>query len=254
MIFLFSGTGNSQYIAYELGYKLNEPIHSIDEHSGCDIVFEGSNLGFVFPVYSWGVPPQVLTFIKTLPDSVISASKGKAWMVCTCGDEVAMTPEMLASALKLRGIELLGRWSIIMPNNYVLLPGFDVDNKDVELKKLKEAPDRIEQISKKILAGDWEFDFVRGNWPKLKTRLIYPLFVRFGISSKKWRSLDDCIGCGKCATICPMHNIKLIQRRPEWNDNCASCCGCFHICPVNAVQYGNITKGKGQYFNPVNTF
>ena len=33
-----------------------------------------------------------------------------------------------------------------MPNNYILMPGFDVDSKEVETEKLKKAPERLKSI------------------------------------------------------------------------------------------------------------
>lgn len=41
-------------------------------------------------------------------------------------------------------------FSVAMPNNYVLLPGFDVDKKELEKKKLDEAVGRVEEINDSI--------------------------------------------------------------------------------------------------------
>lgn len=59
MIFYFSGTGNSLWIAHELSKYQDEPLISIgDEMQNSDNAFEytlleGEKVGFVFPVYSW---------------------------------------------------------------------------------------------------------------------------------------------------------------------------------------------------------
>ena len=37
-----------------------------------------------------------------------------------------------------------------MPNNYVLLPGFDVDNKELEEKKLADAVSTVSKINASI--------------------------------------------------------------------------------------------------------
>lgn len=251
MIFWFSGTGNSRYVAERLSSELHDMSLAIMATDVSSLKMEGESLGFIFPVYSWGVPPQVVEFIDRLPASFLTeADKRGIWMVCTCGDETGMCPEMLEKKLKDRGVSLRGVWSVIMPNDYVLLPGFDVDSKAVEREKLSEAPERIRTIAKSICDKEWQRDFTRGSWAKLKTSLIYPLFKRWGISYKKWRSEARCIGCGKCAQVCPMKNIEMKSKRPLWGNNCASCCACFHICPVNAVQYGKATIKKHQYMFP----
>lgn len=153
MIFYFSGTGNSKYCTDYLARLLDD-----------DKVFMNSDeigvapsgrygLGFVFPVYSWGVPPVVVDFIDSLPESFwedIKINRIPVWSVMSCGDEVALAPEMLEKVLKRKGVYLKAVWSVIMPNNYVILPGFDVDQKEVELKKLEEAPGRLQEIAERI--------------------------------------------------------------------------------------------------------
>lgn len=41
-------------------------------------------------------------------------------------------------------------FSVTMPNNYVLLPGFDVDKKELEEKKLADAIPTLNQINASI--------------------------------------------------------------------------------------------------------
>lgn len=169
------------------------------------------------------------------------------WCVATCGDETGMAVEMLRKCLLRRGIELKAAWSIIMPNVYVLLPGFGVDSKEIENRKLSEAVVRVKEISMQIKGGEWKEDVHLGSFPRIKTAICYPFFKWFGMNTKKWHHTDACIGCGKCVSACPVGNITLSDGRPVWGNDCTSCCACFHVCPVQAAQYGRITKNAGQY-------
>ena len=99
----------------------------------------------------------------------------------TCGDEVAMSPEMLQDAFRRRDVEVRSIWSVIMPNNYVLLPGFDVDSKDLADKKLADAPLRLKEICRGIMQQRETIDVVRGSMAWLKSKTVYPLFKRWGI-------------------------------------------------------------------------
>lgn len=253
MILYFSGIGNSRYAAKQIGEKISEELFFIPDLDALKLKFTGRSLGFVFPVYAWGVPEIVLSFIEKIPESVIENIKNEnvpVWMVCTCGDETGRTPEMLQKALEKRGLNLKGAWSVIMPNTYVLLPGFDVDSKELEESKLKNAVTRIGEIGEKISRGKWEWSLTRGSLPGLRTKLGYPLFKWMGISTDKWHHTSACIRCGKCAKACPVKNIAMENDGPAWGNNCLSCLACYHICPVHAVEYGSATKKKGQYYLP----
>lgn len=254
MILYFSGTGNTRYVALSLGALLGEQAADIRNLNAPEIKFEGERLIICFPVYSWGIPPVVRQFIGALPDNFMAAASGHGiWGVCTCGDETGLVPGMLRSILRRRGAEMRAFWSVTMPNNYVLLPGFNTDPAEVESAKLKAAPARLRHIAGEISRGSWTSDYIEGPWPRLKSRIIYPLFVRFGITPSCWKAGSACIGCGRCVRSCPVSNIRLATgRHPEWGNRCVSCLACYHTCPTHAVSYGRATRGKGQYLCPLN--
>ena len=248
MILYFSGNGNSRYVAEKLGKLLGERVLFIPKTDPKTLQYEGESLGVVFPVYSWGVPPIVQRFIYDLNERFIAeARKRKIWMVCTCGDETGKTPEMFRWMLGRRGLELDGAWSVIMPNTYVLLPGFDVDSRKVKEDKLDRAPKRIQHIADCIQEGRWERDVTKGSWPTLKSQVVYRLFRRWGINTSKWHWTSECIQCGKCAASCPVGNITMKGGHPRWGSDCTSCLACYNVCPAHAVEYGNATIHKGQY-------
>lgn len=250
MILYFSGTGNSAHVAKLLGDNLKEECIRITDCPASRIGFSGSSLGIVFPVYSWGVPPVLLDYIARLGERFVEdASATHIWMVAVCGDETALAPEMLKNALAIRGLVLRGGWSVQMPNNYVLLPGFDVDPASVEKHKLDTCDDAIIEIAKKICVHQWEEAYQRGSLPWLKSKLIYPIFKKYGIYPSRWRSDDRCTRCGLCMAACPVSNItRNSDGKPCWHSNCTSCLACYHICHTHAINYGSATRKKGHYF------
>ena len=248
MILYFSGTGNSRRVAERLASLLEETPVFMPEADPAALSFEGNMLGIVCPVYSWGVSPYILDYIASLGEG-FSKSVGDrpVWYVLTCGDETAYAPEILEDALRDSGLTAGGGWSVIMPNDYVLLPGFDVDSKELEERKLDASERRIVEIAERIGRGEWAHDFTRGKMQWLKSRVIFPLFKRWGIFPSRWHWTQGCVGRGRCALVCPVKHIDFETGRPRWGERCVSCTACFHICPAHAVEYGRITTHKRQY-------
>ena len=172
------------------------------------------------------------------------------FFVCSCGDDTGLTQQVLAKALKNKGWECHAGFSVTMPNNYVLLPGFDVDNKELEEKKLADAVSTVSKINASISKREELFLCHEGSMPFIKTRIINPLFNRFQMSPKHFYATDACIGCKRCEKSCPVENVTVVDGRPVCGMDCTSCLACYHVCPQHAVQYGKRTKDKGQYFNP----
>lgn len=250
MIYVFSGTGNSQTIATMLAKGLNDrvvPVTKAMRQAEMPILTDDETLGFVFPVYSWGPPEVVLSFIRSLHWLV---KPSYVYFVCTCGDDTGKTADVFCEAVKATGLHCDAGFSVIMPNTYVCLPGFDVDNEELQKRKLAHAAARMANLMERIKAREKGFDCHEGGFPRLKTYGIRPLFNRFLMSPKPFRVTGDCVSCGKCIRVCPTKNIKWKDGRPSWGDDCTMCLACYHHCPKHAIEYGKHTKGKGQYTFP----
>lgn len=100
MIFYFSGTGNSRWVAESLGKRLEDAVEDIadvkiekEEYT----LPEGEILGFVFPVYAWAPPTIVMDFISLLR---LSSAPKYVFFVCTCGDDSGKTADIFVKQLK----------------------------------------------------------------------------------------------------------------------------------------------------------
>lgn len=254
MIFYFTGTGNSLWVAKALSEALGEQLVSIaDElHKEKDgwvyPVRPDEKILFVYPVHSWGPAVSVTRFISRL---TLNGYTGQSvYSVSTCGDECGYTDLLIGKALEKRAISLTAAYSVIMPNNYILLPGFDVDDKDVEERKLQDAPARVAEIIEAIREHGQDALYHTGSMPGLKSYWIYPLFAHLAIGSNSFRVTDACISCGLCERICPTGTISMQAGKPVWTDTCVQCVACIHRCPVRAIEYGKGTLKKGRYHHP----
>ena len=252
MIFYFSGTGNSEYVARQLADALGERLigmaQAINSGEMHYKLADGEMVGWVFPTYSWGPAPIATAFARKVTIDGFG-SHTYSYMVTTCGDDIALSAQMWRAELHRRGMHCQMAMSVQMPNNYILLPGFDVDSKDLESRKRSAAVSRIAQVVQATERRSTTDDVVKGSMPWLKSRLVYPLFKRYAMSDAGFASQADvCNHCGLCAKVCPNANIKMsAEDTPQWQGNCAMCLSCIHRCPVRAIQYGNQTQKKGRY-------
>ena len=251
VIFYYSATGNTRFAARYLAEKLHtEAVDILKSDSPFSIPDEKETIGIMFPIYCWGIPPVVERFLQKIVAEVPAATY--VWGVCTCGDEAGTAMKRFNALFeKGRGRGADAIFSVTMPNTYVMLPGFDVDNPEVEKRKLDDAPLRLDNIADAVAQRKRDiYDVAQGSLPALRSA-IFPIFKKWGVTTKWWHVADNCIGCGKCAKICPAGNIKMKDSRPEWGCRCFSCCACYHCCPVKAISYASFTKNKSQYLCPL---
>lgn len=247
MIFYFSGTGNSRWVATYLRDTLHEKMYAISEIFDKNIKYtlkEGEKVGFVFPVYAWGPPPFILEFIASLH---FISDPEYIYFVCTCGDDVGKTADIFQGAIRKRGWMCNTGFSVIMPNTYVCLPGFDIDSLTIAIEKKQKAVIRMKDIVHRLAVCEKTVDCHEGSMPRLKSYVLRPFFHRFLMSAKSFCVSESCISCGMCEKICPVSNIHLSSGRPYWGNQCTMCLACYHHCPKHAIQYGRQTKNKGQY-------
>ena len=240
MIFHFSATGNSRWVARQLAALTgDEPCDIVDclkANRLPALPDDTERVGVVFPIHSWYAPAPVLDFLSRLA----VPTSAYRYAVCTCGDDVGKGMNRLA-----KHFPLDAAWSVQMPNTYV--PMFNLDAQELARQKVENARTRLPRIAEAVLAKKQAWEVHEGGFPRLKTYIIQPLFIHYYIGTKSFQVDDTCISCGLCAKHCPVSAIRLVDGRPVWSDACIHCMACLHGCPENAIQYGKGTRKKGRY-------
>ena len=230
-IFCFSATGNSLYAAKTLARKIEAQVCSMNEQAGeCldDVI------GFVFPVYFWGLPRLAEKFISEIK---ITNKTAYIFAVATSGGAVFGALGRVKELLRSQGLELSYGERLIILSNYI--PKYTIrDSEALRLKtseKLsKIAAELIKRKTRKVSAFTW--------WNKTAYN-AYPTREcdsDFSVSAA-------CTGCGTCKKVCPAHNIAMQENKPQFRHNCEHCLSCLHNCPANAIDWQRKTQGKERY-------
>ena len=120
MIFYFSGTGNSQFVAIQLAKALDEELVSIGRglRSGRMQTYHSEQpLVFVAPTYAWRMPRVVEQWIR----QTTFQGNPDAYFVLTCGDDCGNAAAYAQRLCRQVGLRFCGLAPVVMPENYVAM-------------------------------------------------------------------------------------------------------------------------------------
>ena len=244
MIFWFSGTGNSKFIAKCIAsaletdcLNLNERIKAEDTLS----VQTEENVILVTPTYAWRIPHIVSDWLEKV--DLVSAKR--IWFVMDCGSEIGNAAKYNRQLAAQKQLQYMGTAQIIMPENYIAM--FNAPQKEQARSIVEQAEPALQRVLAQLKAGQ-EFPPPRENlYDRFMSGPVNPVFYRFFVKAEAFRATDACIGCGKCVELCPLNNIHLENGKPVWGKNCTHCMACICYCPKEAIEYGKKSKGKPRY-------
>ena len=269
MIFYFSGTGNTRWAAERIAEAIGETPTDIaaelrqSSQSGGKAtdrnrpasptplhyrLGEGERLGFCFPTHGWQPPAIVRRFIRlatfeTRPDTY-------TWALTTCGDNMGEAMTILNEELQAKGLLAVTLFSLIMPESYVCLPFMYTDTEERAKQKIADAAEQLEHVCQVLTARQaGVVELERGAIPRVYSYVLGAYFNRHMVSDRKFTvDADACLRCGLCSKVCPTGDIEGIPPRWLHTGQCTSCLACYHHCPTHAINYGSITRHRGQYY------
>jgi ferredoxin/flavodoxin len=244
VVFYFSGTGNSLTVAKTLSRELgNGEVVSMAKSGNYTAAKRYDTIGFVYPVYYWGLPKSVADFVK----GIKCADKAAYYYaIATYGGIIGNGVSQIKELLDTQGIRLNYGGKLRMVANCII--SYDIFN---NIDKC------LKQADKKLLAMVQDIKNKKENKigrPNKHIERMYINMMQGASLSKDYNINNDCVGCGICKELCPVKNIELINKKPVFNNNCASCLSCMQYCPKKAINYKDKTQKRKRYTNPQITY
>lgn len=238
-IFYFSGSGNSRYVAQRLSEQLDgEAVNLV----GFEGEVDADKVGFVTGCYCNDIPRKAYELIEKLKivraDYLFSVTTSQA-----SDGYSALTVEAILAGKNLK-LNYAGHVGMLSTFVVTVLP---VVGKSEGIYRRRESA-AIKRIADDVKNGVGKPARCLAKTPRqVINKLCY-----FGLDNimrvPKKTVTNSCIGCGKCADICPCGNIVIADGKAVFGNNCTYCYGCAHICPTGAIKYGfNNIKGNKQY-------
>ena len=242
-----SGTGNTKHCVEKLLYLLDDTAKSVPlEHPQITHMLEKQDTIILgYPTQFSNAPFMVRDFIKR--NAFLWKGK-KVFCVNTMGLFSGDGTGCTARILKKYGAEILGGIQIKMPDSVC---DSKMLKKDIEENRqiVKNADKRIEQVAEQIR---------QGKYPQEGLSFIAHIKGLFGQRlwfhhktmsyTNKLKISDSCIGCGLCASLCPMKNISMIDGKAVADTKCTMCYRCISRCPEKAITLvGDEVKEQCQF-------
>lgn len=241
MILCFSGTGNSLYAARIISAVTGDELVSLNDrlrHGGPAAFSSERPFVAVVPTHAWRIPRAVEDLFRRARWE----GSRKLYFFLTCGSEPGNAAKYCRRLCAELGMEYMGMGVAVMPENYLVM--FPTPGAEEAAGIVSRAEPVIEAAAREIAALRPLAEPAVGTVDRLRSGIVNDLFRTFYVKDRPFRVSDACVGCGRCAALCPVNDIALRGGRPVWLGRCMHCMACINACPVQAIEYGRASAGR----------
>ena len=245
VIFYFSGTGNSKFIARMFAQKMGFDCVDIEEaKQAAAWVSKADTVAFCYPIYG-STPPRPMREFVAAHKSLFD---GKQLIIfCTqllgSGDGA----RCLTDHMKGVGCRVIYAEHFLMPNNVNNLFFLPITGDKRDKKYCADAKKKKDRVCEDIQKGRV---VLRGFNPLSKLLGLSQRAFMPGIEARSTHKVyinENCTRCGLCTQTCPVGNLILTQDRMAPQGNCMLCYRCTNLCPQRAIKVLFRAWPKKQY-------
>lgn len=222
-ILYFTGTGNSLYVAKKLGGDLISIPQAIKENN---YHFSDDKIGIIFPTHHISIPKYIENFLKK-----VKLNSNYIFVIMTYGFFNAGAGSYVKRLTESYNIKLSYINAIKMVSNY--LPSFEM-TKQKKLESKLQIDNNLNAICYDI-NNSKQFIIKNSAISRFATNMSSKKKKKPGLSNKFHVQSDSCVKCAACIKVCPVNNVTLNSKGPQFGNKCISCLACVQNCFKSAI-------------------
>ena len=255
IIIYFSGTGNTELIASELGTRLNDRNHEVELISIEDrkklqsFSFHNAVIGFGFPVYKFSYPD---IFNSLFPLFNEMAENTSYFMFSTYACFTAYSFSDFFNKLDSDKFNLIAEEDFKSPSCGISArkPESDYEYKTVMFFE-DDINNKLDRFTEKIEMSVQNKPEYLSHKSSLLSSLRSRIVSNIELTKYPKLQIDSslCTLCGVCSEKCPEDNLEKSGDRILVKDDrgCLHCLRCMNHCPSNAINFGKLSRGENRY-------